>query len=122
MDSNNENISQLRRRLAALVADLPEMTQLLRGTLGERLVSCGKKGCRCQDGHKHGPVYFLSVSQGRGHTLQLTLSKEAYEQAQRLAANWARLEEILEEISRINRELLRLDHSKPLKRQALPER
>jgi hypothetical protein len=108
MSFDDESVDQLRVRLAAVVADVPELTEVLRGTLGERFVCCGKPGCHCREGLKHGPVYFLSVSQGRGHTLQVTLSREAYEIAQQYVANYARLGEILEEVSRLNRELLRV--------------
>jgi hypothetical protein len=108
MSSDDESADQLRQRLVSVVADAPELTEVLRGTLGERFVCCGKAGCHCREGLKHGSVYFLSVSQGGGHTLQVTLSREAYENAQQYVANYARLGEIMEEVSRLNRELLRV--------------
>jgi len=51
----------------ALVEGLLRRRELLSGSLFMRFGVCGKKGCVCQTGQKHGPYYVLSNrSGGRG--------------------------------------------------------
>jgi hypothetical protein len=50
-----------------LVADLLRRRELLAGSLFVRFGVCGKQGCVCRTGQKHGPYYVLSTrSGGRG--------------------------------------------------------
>lgn len=64
----------LRRRVRArlqeqrtLVTSLLRRRELLSGSLFMRWGVCGKRGCVCQTGQKHGPYYVLSTrSGGRG--------------------------------------------------------
>jgi hypothetical protein len=43
---------------------------LLAGSLVKQYVVCGKPGCRCQRGQKHGPLYYLYwKEQGRSRSL-----------------------------------------------------
>ena len=102
----NERIEELQHHLAELVADVPDPTAVLRGSVRERYVRCGKEGCHCQEGRGHGPVYYLSVSLGAGKTKQITLTRETYEIAQQYVRNYVRWKEILEEASSHNREIL----------------
>jgi len=99
-------MAQLRKRLAEVVARAPDLTEVLRGTVRQRYVRCGKAGCHCRDSEGHGPVFYLSVSLGVGRTEQATLTPETYEIARRYAHNYATLREVLEEVSSINREIL----------------
>jgi hypothetical protein len=55
---------QLQR---ALVEELLRQREQLAGSLFVRLGVCGKEGCVCRTGQKHGPYYVLSTrSGGRG--------------------------------------------------------
>ena len=94
-----------RRQRAAQKA--PELTEVLRGTLRERYVRCGKPGCHCRKGQGHGPVRYLSVSLGVGQTRQITIAADDYVLAWQYVDNYQRLWRLLETISTINRELLR---------------
>jgi hypothetical protein len=50
-----------------LVQDLLHRREMLAGSLFERWGVCGKKGCACRAGQRHGPYYVLSTrSGGRG--------------------------------------------------------
>jgi hypothetical protein len=50
-----------------LVQELLRRREMLAGSLFERWGVCGKPGCVCQTGQKHGPYYVLSTrSGGRG--------------------------------------------------------
>jgi hypothetical protein len=61
---------KIRARLAeqrALVAQLLKLREQLRGSLFVRYGQCGKEGCACRRGRRHGPYYVLSTrSAGRG--------------------------------------------------------
>src|SRR5436853_4530099 len=58
----------LERRRKGLVELLPPAAETLRGTLRERYVTCGKPGCKCARGERHGPLWDLSVTLGSGRT------------------------------------------------------
>jgi hypothetical protein len=58
--------SKLRRQ-RALVAELLEVREQLQGSLFTRYGECGKDGCACGRGRRHGPYHVLSTrSGGRG--------------------------------------------------------
>jgi len=61
---------RVRRRVAeqrALVRALLELRAQLQGSLLVRYMECGKAGCACHSGRKHGPYFVLSNrSRGRG--------------------------------------------------------
>src|SRR3954469_7015096 len=62
--------ARVRSRLAeqrALVSLLLQQRAQLQGSLVVRHVECGKAGCACHSGKKHGPYFILSNrSRGRG--------------------------------------------------------
>lgn len=97
-------LQRLRRRAAA---SLPDVTEVLRGTLRRRFVRCGKAGCHCRTGRGHGPFVYLSVALGVGHTEQIIIAGPDAALARRLSANYARAYQVLEDVSAVNRELLR---------------
>jgi hypothetical protein len=97
----------LRKRRAQLLQKLPPMEQMLRGSLIERYLRCGKPGCKCALGKGHGPKYYLSVSLP-GLRPQMDYVRQAdVEQVSQYLSNHQRLRTIVEEICEINRELLR---------------
>ena len=61
-----------------LVEDLLRRRQQLAGSLFVRFGVCGKPGCACSSGQKHGPYYVLSTrSGGRGGFAYLDASQMA---------------------------------------------
>jgi hypothetical protein len=99
--------STLKRRRKQLLRKLPPLESVLRGSLIERYKRCGKPGCKCAQGPGHGPKFYLSVSYP-GRAPQMDYVPQAdYAQISGFVANYYRVREILEEISEINRELLR---------------
>lgn len=97
----------LRRRRKQLLRNLPALDAILRGSLIERYKRCGKPGCKCAQGPGHGPKYYLSVSYP-GRAPQMDYVPQADHAAiSARVANYHRIREILEQISEINRELLR---------------
>ncbi len=97
------------RRRARLLRTLPDMAQVLRGSLVERYRRCGKLNCRCarKGDPGHGPAYYLVVTLAPGKTAQVYVPREHRDEVERWIDNFRRTRETLEEISSLNRELLR---------------
>ena len=107
MSTHDDHLALLQSRLERIVAEAPHLSEILRGSVGERFVRCGKPNCRCQDGPGHGPVYYVSINLGSGKTEQVAIAEGDYDLARRYSDNYTRLREVIEEISAINREILR---------------
>jgi hypothetical protein len=49
---------------------------MMAGSLVEQYVTCGKTGCRCGRGQKHGPLYYLYwKEEGRSRSLYVPREK-----------------------------------------------
>ena len=100
--------SQLTLRRRKLVHQLCELGPVLRASLIQRFTQCGKPGCKCMQGEKHGPAYYLTVSYAKGRTRQIYVPKELQPLAEQWVRNYHQAMTVLEEISGINLELIRL--------------
>lgn len=110
--AERENLSRLsvlalRSRREGLTKLLPPLREVLRGSLMKRYLTCGKPGCKCARGQRHGPVWYLSVTLDQAHRTGTTIPSDQLEQVRRGIENYHRVKERLEKISDINRELLR---------------
>jgi len=105
----------LRQRRQGLARQLPPLTEILRGSLVERYVTCGNPACKCAKGERHGPVWYLTVTLGRGRTTGGIISADKIEQVRGWIENYHQLKEQLEKISEINRELLRRERQQQRK-------
>lgn len=97
----------LRRKRKRLLARLPPLEAMLRGSLIERYKPCGKPGCRCARGPGHGPKYYLSVSRTGQRPEMDYVPQASHDEVARYLENYRRVQQILDEICTINRELLR---------------
>lgn len=104
---NRLTAASLRRRRKQLLLKLPPLEAVLRGSLIKRFKRCGKAGCKCADGPGHGPKYYLSVSQSGARPEMDYVPQACQQTVEDYVDNYRRAREILEEISQINRELLR---------------
>jgi Family of unknown function (DUF6788) len=104
----------LRKRREGLTKLLPPLRDILRGSLTERYLTCGKPDCKCARGERHGPVWYLSVSLDQSHRRGTTVPSPQVAQVRRGIETYHRVKEHLEKISEINRELLQ--RAKSLKR------
>src|SRR6266480_2467422 len=77
----------LERRRKGLVELLPPAAETLRGTLRERYVTCGKPGCQCARGERHGPLWDLTVTLGSGRTAGGVMAAEQVERVRRWIEN-----------------------------------
>ena len=96
---------------------LPPLRDILRGSLTERYLTCGKPDCKCARGERHGPVWYLSVSLDQSHRRGATVPSPQVAQVRRGIEGYHRVKERLEKISDINRELLRREKSQKAPRE-----
>lgn len=95
-----------RERLRSL---LPNLEEVLRGSLVTRYRRCGHPNCHCarKGDRQHGPSYYLMVTIAPGKTVQIYIPKEQKRDVEVWVKNFRRAREILERISTANRELLK---------------
>jgi hypothetical protein len=101
---------RVRGRLAEqrrLVRSLLEQRPQLQGSLFVRYGVCGKPGCACRQGARHGPYYVLSTrSGGRGGFSYLEARRAG--QARALVARSRRFRAGLRRLRAVNRDLVAL--------------
>lgn len=104
----------LRQRKTRLLHSLKLPPHLIHASFLERFLKCGRPNCRCRQGPKHGPFFYLSrclpkrqmrtlLLKGESQILQARRSVEAYQQ----------LLQTLDQVSWINWELLRRGETLP---------
>lgn len=97
----------LRRRRAKIPETLPPLEQLLRGSLFEREICCGKPTCRCAKGPGH-PILCVGVTFPGGRTQQVTVPRDLARTVRLWIRNYQRWWQAIEDVSAINRRLLQL--------------
>jgi hypothetical protein len=97
----------LRQRQKTLLKKLPPLQAILRGSLVERYKRCGKPGCKCANGPGHGPKYYLTVSFPKRPPEMEYVPEAFQEKVNEYLENYRKAKQIMEELSSINRELLR---------------
>ena len=105
----------LRQRRAHLTRSFRLPPRFVHASLIERLMKCGKANCHCRSGGTgHGPFFYLNRCFAKGVMQSLLLKSEAQlEQARQSVAAYTQLQEVLDEISQIDFELLRLGEAPP---------
>ena len=75
-DEVRRRVRRQLRQQRALVEDLLGRREQLAGSLFVRFGVCGKEGCICRTGQRHGPYYVLSArSGGKGRFAYLEASR-----------------------------------------------
>jgi hypothetical protein len=91
-----------------LLRDLPDLGDILRGSLLERIIR-HRQGCpKCERGEGH-PVSVLAVTYPGGRTRQISLHPEQVPQVRRQLENYHRVKDTLEQICELNQESLRAE-------------
>ncbi len=104
----NVSSAALRKRRHQLVRGLPQIAQILRGSLIETYKRCGRPNCHCIDGPGHGPKRYLSTVRQTGERPRLGYVPNAtHAQVAEFLGNYRKLQQMLNEICAINAELLR---------------
>jgi uncharacterized protein DUF6788 len=91
---------------ARLLRELPDLTDILRGSLLPRIIR-HRQGCsKCERGEGH-PVSVLAVSYPGGQIRQISLRREQVPAVRRQLENYQRVKASLEEICELNQQALR---------------
>src|SRR3972149_10763321 len=98
--------NQFEQRRARLIKSAPDLTQLLRGSLFERRTRCGVPSCHCASGEGH-PVTCVGVAMSGGKNVQVTVPPDLAPRARQWTEDYQKLWQLIEDVSAINRELLR---------------
>lgn len=104
-DLSRLSVRGLRLRRRRMAKSVPDLEQLISGSLQIQRRRCGKEGCRCARGELHGPYLYLSLRAGR-RTRMLYVPAELSTRVRRALARNERVGVALAEISAINLELL----------------
>jgi hypothetical protein len=89
-----------------VIANLPPLEEVLRGSVFVRILRCGKPTCRCAAGEGHRATY-LSVTFPGGRTEQISLPPHLVPVARQWVANYFHWSKALEQASDANRQVLR---------------
>ena len=102
MKGSDELLARRRR----LVAQLPPVGEVLRGSFFVRQRRCGKPSCRCASGAGH-RVAVVGITFRDGSTEQISVPRHLEPLARAWVRNYGRWWQAVERISAINRELIR---------------
>lgn len=97
---------QLEKSRTRRIESAPDLTQVLRGSLFERRTRCGGLNCHCATGQGH-PVTCVGVALPGGKNVQVTVPPELVPVVRQWTENYKKLWQMIEDVSSINRELLR---------------
>ena len=106
-DELRQRVRTSLRQQRVLVAELLRRRVLLAGSLFVRFGVCGKQGCVCRSGQKHGPYYVLSTrSGGRGGFAYLEAARLS--EARELVKAYRDFRAGMRRLRRVNAELVAL--------------
>jgi uncharacterized protein DUF6788 len=105
MPRSIQNAAAVRRERARLVAELSELTDLIRGSFFERYSTCMRPTCACHEGQRHGPRGYVTVTAG-GRKRQYYVPQNQTEAVRHGIQQYQRLMGIVDRISSINLQLM----------------
>ena len=94
------------QRTALLHRLLPLARRALFGTLSETYRTCGRAGCHCQAGQKHGPHLYMSFRGSAGTTAGYYVPQALGPRVRTGVAAWQALQAHLRELAELNRRQL----------------
>jgi len=107
--------SQVTRARQRVLRRLPDLGEIVRGSLLERVIR-HRRGCpKCAAGDGH-PVWVLTVGYPGGRTRQLSLRAEQVPQVRAWLANYHKLKATVEQVCELNHRLLRPESPGPAPR------
>lgn len=102
-----ESATSLLKQREKVLKGLPPLGEILRGSFLRREIRCGKPRCRCQKGPGH-VLLCVTVSVPGGGTQQVTVPPELAPTIKVWIDNYRRYWQAIEDVSAINRKLLKL--------------
>ena len=103
---------RLKQKRKKLVDELKLSKDMLQGTLVEKYLKCGKAGCKCNRGEKHGPKYYLSYKLD-GVTKMLYIPSKMLSEVKNQSCLYKKFKKAGKQISDINKQLLILSKKQP---------
>lgn len=96
------SLADLERRRDELMAELRRLPDLMRGSVCERRVRCGRAGCWCtQPGSRGHPGFQLTVKVD-GRTRTRYLRGSTVEEIQSLVSNYGKLWKVVEALTGVH--------------------
>ena len=103
-----EGMKHMSAGQAQLLRTLPDLSDILRGSLLQRMIR-HRQGCpKCERGEGH-PVSVLAVTYPGRRIRHISLSAEQVPQVRRQLDNYQQLKAALEQICELNQQALRAD-------------
>jgi hypothetical protein len=93
--------SKLAAERKALLAELSSLSEVVQGSWLERYTTCSRKDCRCHQGERHGPRYYLVINEG-GRQRPKYIPNVQVEKVQNGLKQYRRLKEIVARLTQIN--------------------
>jgi len=91
----------LEAKKAALLSKIQGCSGMLQGSLVVLYRKCGRKGCRCERGEKHGPAYYLSYKE-EGVTQMIYIPASRLEEVKKAMEAFSQYWELGVKLSRLN--------------------
>ena len=104
--NSSKREAQIRQQRRQIARRLGAGGEILKGSLIERFTVCGRPGCRCLEGEKHGPYLYVSVFDGK-QSRQVYVPRSMHAQVRRWVNNAQRLAEVVSTLSALSLELIR---------------
>jgi len=104
--SKSLSVAEIRRARARLARRLGRRGEVMKGSLVMRATRCGRPGCKCAKGEKHGPYLYVSVFRG-GRTRSVYVPQHLEGEVRRWVESARALESDVAAITWLNAELLR---------------
>ena len=98
--------ARIHRQRRKLLQQMPPGGEILKGSLIERFTVCGRPGCRCRQGEKHGPYLYASVFDGK-QSRQVYVPQSLEAEVRRWAENYQRLSKVVAELCALSVERIR---------------
>lgn len=100
------SITNAQRTRDLLLRQLSRLARrALFGSLSESYRTCGRPGCRCHQGHKHGPHLYVSF-RGPDGTTGYYVPQALAEPMRAGVAAWQELQQVLRQLAELNRQHL----------------
>ena len=103
---HRSHIPAKERDLRSRIAKMVHSAAVLRGSITIRKITCGKPNCRCATGKKHLAMYITSRKDGKMR--QRFVPKEREEDVRRWVANYHKVCDLLDELSNLFWERVKL--------------
>jgi len=94
-------MKKLLHKRALLLEEMGTLSLLLHGSWVERYSTCARPECKCRQGQRHGPRYYLVVNEG-GYQRQKYIPNSQVANAKVGLTHYKRLQEIVDLVTQLN--------------------